>query len=430
MTADYNSKLIADLYECTDPKSAASIADEMVEMADPIFIYPIHAAYKKFKDTYYSHYFLLDLISFNTPEISEMITTVVKEPTVTERDLTTVLGYLSRIGFFEPEFIAKVNRLLGKELLSAEDYYDVAGYLEYLKNAKAILPIIETLKAVFEDEAIPKSVRALALKYLLREDPKTYLQYYYDNFTEIKNKKSEIIFTKEIIGWSGKIVSSLEEKILKEGSAHAKEIIETKRAKQAKVESKKEEDAQKAVEIRFTNADVIAEIGSLRKKINIFSGADSRFGYSFFPQSELIYQQTESAQTKQAFITYSIDIRSFIQEFTDNITGQEFTLEEMSAVIDGITKPEGSINKFHMILANASVTVDKDIFGLRNLNRIVNKTAHPDSESGLVELLKQEGLMEFYESESWDNLHKKMLEMYRDFLKKLHQALLTPKLPE
>ena len=86
----------------------------------------------------------------------------------------------------------------------------------------------------------------------------------------------------------------------------------------------------------------------------------------------------------------------------------------------------GSINKLHLFLLRKSVQVDMNIFGLRNLNRMITKfAAHTNEETNpeLEAVLKELQLFEFYSESQWSKLHRGILLKYKEFLVNLEKAI-------
>jgi len=421
MSTDYNSKLIASLYEETDEEKATEIADEMTEIGDPIFIQPIFAAYKRFLYTTVSHYFLSNLKKFKTPETTEIFKGIAMSDNTKETNFHYCLDYFNEIEYVEPWLTSKAySGFLEAISYRNGDVYNLNIYIKYLSMVKPPIPLKPFLITAFEDESKNSDVRTLVLQYFLRENSKDNLKYYFDNFDKIKGKKSEIIFTKEILGWKDGIIPILKEKILKEGSTYAREIIETKNKK----EQKNLDEKEKSIEIKYNNAQIITEISKLRSKINIFASGDARFGFSIFPPSELIYQQTEGAEDKQKLVGYCMELRSFLQELDkENLSKHNFSVEETRELISGMENITGSINLLHLYLLSKKIETKEDLFGLRKLNQIVAKLAHPDETTELIKLLKENNLFEMYKDGNFQGLHRKLLENYRDFLKLLFEGI-------
>lgn len=423
MSAEYNSKLIAKLYAAKDDDTASEISQEMADIKDPIFIQPLYAAYKRFRleESYMAHYFLSNLKTFKTPETTEIFKEIALLDDTEEIDFSYAIEYLEGAEFSEPWLTEKALSFLIDELKSKySDGYRLGGYLRYLVKAKPPIILTPLLKEAFEDNNRKKEVKEVALQFLLKENAKENLQYYFDNYEKIKGTSSEIVFAREISRWQNGIVPKLHEKIIKEGSSYAREIIETKIKKSQQELAEKE----KNVEIKYNNAQIITEISQLRSKINTFTNGDSRFGFSIFPQNELIYQQTAGVEDRTKLVDYCMDLRSFIQKLNkEGMANHEYSTEQIKELIPGIENTSGSINLLHLFLLSRKIEVSEDIFGLRKLNKIVSKLAHPDEAKDLIFLLKENGLFDLYKEENFQALHRKLLEKYKGFLILFQESL-------
>jgi len=420
MSTDHNSKLIASLYEQEDTYTATEIADEMVEIGDPIFIQPIYSAYKRFKKTTVSHYFVGDIGSFRTPEATEIMKTITQEGD--EVEFIYCLMHFIKIEFQENWLTEKVLQLVATELISKNgDVYSLDTYFEYLLKVKPKIDIKTTLRNAFEDKDTKNAISALAFRVLLKEDSKENLKYYIENFDKIKGEKSEIILAKEIVGWNGTLITTLKEKILKDGSPYPKEIIE----KEKKKEEEKKAEKEKNIEIRLNNGEILKEIVQLRIRINTSSNSDPRFNFSIFTPSELIYQQAEGAEDKQRLVGYSADLRSFVQELNkEKLRQHGLSFEQAQIFIPEIQNTELSINSLHLYLYSKKIDAGKDLLGLRKLNALLSELMHPDDNpEDLVKLLKENDLLELYKEERFQQLHRRLLEKYRDFLSKFFEII-------
>lgn len=235
-----------------------------------------------------------------------------------------------------------------------------------------------------------------------------------------------MIFVEEISMWKNGIIPLLHKKILENGSERAKEILIEKRKQREVREQSNTEKEQESIKREYSTADVISGIAALRSKVNKISVADKRFGFAILASSEEIYQQNKPAQSKEAFVGYCMVLRSLIQNFSDEIKERVISEEEMKKLLPRTENPEGSINKFHFLLLEKGLAITDSIFGLRNINRIVSKLAHPDGglSSELIELLTEEGLLDWYKKDAWSILHREILLKYKNVLEKLISALL------
>lgn len=421
MATDYNASLIADLYTTTNVEKATHIADEMAEIGDAIFPRQIYEAYKKFKQTSLSHYFVSDLVNFKSTESADIL----KEIALTtdrEADVAMMIDFLIDIEYFDSVVVNKVKGLfIG--LMTSEDIseYDIESYFRYLEKSKEDIQDLGLfLKSCFESEKQSMSARKMALKKFLKLDPKSHLKYYLDNYDSIKGKKAEIIFADEISTWRNGIVPVLHVKILKDGSARAKEILEGVQKKKEEDSKDKQKEEQKEIKEEYSAADVVNEIAKGRSAINTFTSVDGRFGFAILAPSEEIYQQGQLARTKESLVGYCIVLRSVFGGFNQQITDFQISDDKAKELLPDIVENKGSINKFHLYVLDKGIKADQNLWGLRNLNRIVSKFAHPTQESSteFVEILKTEGLDKIYADASWSLLHREILLRYKAVLEK------------
>lgn len=422
MAPDYNANLIVELYTAQTAEEATRISDEMVEIGDPIFPKQIYEAYKRFKTTSRSHYFVSDLVGFKSKDVAEILKEIAS---TTERsaDISMMIDYLADIEYFEPSIMYKVVGLLNEEINSNDiTEYDLEKYYKYLSKSEDGKEVLETLlKKCFEDNNQDKYARKASLELLLKIKKNEYLNFYYENYDSIKGQKSEIIFVEEISTWTGPTISLLHKKILENGSNRAKEILQAAHTKKTEEEKQKVGKEQIKIKEIYQTADLTSDIGNLRQKINKITVADDRFGFPLFTSSEEFYQQSKPAQNKETLVGYSMTLRTILGGFNEKITNFDITKEVAEDLLPNIKELSGSINKFHLFLLQNKITVDPGVFGLRNLNRIVSKLAHPEEVNSdeFINLLKEENLIDFYKQDKWPELHREILLRYRNTLEKL-----------
>lgn len=427
MASDYNAKLISDLYSEKNSEKATRISNEMTDIGDAIFPRQIFEAYKRFKSTFVSHYFISDLIRFKTVDATEIIKEIA-DTTDSESDLSIMIGFLSEIGYFEPSVFAKIVKIFRDGIDAGEIYeYHIDDFIEYLlKSGMDRDELVGLVTKCFEDDRQETRSRKIALKKLLKIDAKGYLNKYYNEYTTIKGKKAEIIFVEEISTWHGGVVPALHEKILRDGSDRAKEILLSKQKKNAAEKIAQEAKEQSDLKTMYETADVIGEIANLRGRINKIFSIDVRFRSPIFSEYEDVYTQNKPAKDKATLVGCCMVIRTLLSAFSDCVTGFNISDERAKELIPGLEDFKGSINKFHLLLLENHVNVDSGIFGLRTLNRFITKfAAHTGEERSLelVRILQEMGLQEYYENDNWSKLHRTILEKYKEFLEKLLLAI-------
>ncbi len=323
----------------------------------------------------------------------------------------------------EEHFISdRVFTLTLKELNSSDPNESIiTTLLGYMLRTKSLNKIVFLLKEIFENENVRRDIRVLSLQYLLRENPKDQLEYYSKNFESIKGKSSEIIFVKEILKWKGSNIEKIKEKISKEGSDRAQELIENNSKNIKRKEIEKEEEQEK----KYNNTEIVKEISELRKKINLLAVEDNRFKFTLFPDSERIISQIEGPTKLAELMGRCMDLRVFIQDLNaEDLSKHGFSLDQARKEINGLNELSGSINLLHLYLLSKKIKVGEDLYGLRTLNNIVIRiAAHPQSEEKLSKVLKENKLSESYLKEDFQYIHKKLLEMYLNFLRSLFEKI-------
>jgi hypothetical protein len=428
MASDYNADLIASLYSTSDAEEAARISSEMASIGDAIFPRQIYEAYKRFKNTFVSHYFVSDLTSFSTSDADEILKEIART-TQRSADISLMLEYLTEVEFFEPSVVEHVRSIFDHYISEGDlEEYDVEKYFNYLKKSGYDIEKLERyLITCFEDDRHDISSRKLALRKLLKLNAKKHIKYYYDNYTNLKsNKRAEVIFVEEISTWHGGIIPAVHDTILNSGSERAKEILREVQRKKAEESLAKEVTEQIELKAEYETADVIADISSLRSQINKLSLTDDRFGFQLLSTSEEIYQQSRSAKDKATMLGYCMVLRTLLGGFPQEVLNYSINSDRAAELNPDIKDLQGSINKFHLLLLDKAIEVDSNIFGLRNINRIITKfAAHTGEENSpeLTELLKKEGLFEIYKDDNWSKFHREILMKYKGFLEKLVKAI-------
>lgn len=426
MAYDYNANLIAELYSTEDEDKAIEISDEMSEIGDLIFPRQIYEAYKRFKNTSISHYFVSNLTNFKSDDTT-IILKEIADNTDSYADILMMINFLTNIKYFNSKIISKIKIIIENEIKDLNiSEYALEWYAWYLEWAdqKEFLEYI--LKTCFEDDRQKIQTRKFALKRLLKIDPKKYIKLYYEQYESIINQKIENILVEELSTWKWWIIPSFHNKILKLWSNRAKEILQKQLDKNKEKEQKEILKEQNEIKEEFTNYDVLNNISELRSNINKISTHHDQFWYSFFPAFEEIYQQWKPARDKSTLIGYCMVIRSLIGNFDEKIKDFNITKERASELAPKIQDIKGNINKFHLLLLDKNINVDSEIFWLRNINRIITKFwAHTDEENNpeLTKILKKENLFDFYKDNEWAKLHRGILLKYKNMLEKLTEAL-------
>ncbi len=426
MSKEYNSKLTSELYNTEDEDKILEILEEMDDINDPYFIYPIYDKYKQKKDDVISHYLISSLREYKSDDANKILVEIALNPKTSDKDFEWVIPSLLKLSFYDKGVVKRAEKLLlsinkGDEITLLDDL------VSYLKGAGVLGNHCEFLQKVFESDDFLTHTRKDLLGNLLRIDPKKYFGYYFDNYhNKIKDKKAEVIFAQEIVDWSNGIIPKFKEKIRNEGGSRAREILE----KKLKSEIKKNNQKKEKVSIKYSNAEIVEEIYNLRDSINIVTLGDETIGFSLFPESGILIKQMKIVNDEDMLKSSCNDLRSFIKKVCKDVgranKGINFDLAKKlikNIEEDNLTKP---LNQLHLFLKSKKFDIDSVLEEIQLLNGALNKVAHLSDvnvKKELITILKELKLADFYTNEEWSELHGGMLRVYRDSLDKLHSIL-------
>lgn len=424
MSKEYNSKLISKLYKEKDDDKILEILEEMDEIGDPYFLYPIYDKYKGKENSYISHYFLSSIAKFKSEEAKNIVRGIALDIETNKKNFLWILDYLSQIDIYDSTIVKRAQHCLSV-FDEKEDEFTLDSILSYLEKAKALEGQIDIIKAIFEGENFSSRVRKVALHHLLGINSKQYFQYFFDKYENIKrDETAERIFAQEITKWKDGIIPEFKQKILQEGGNRAREIIEKHLKIKKEKEQKKKGEKEKEKAVKYSNASLITGIYELRENINNI--ALTKWDFKLFPESEILYKQNETAQNRSMLVDYCNDLRSLLKGI-DSKCDHEKGLIEAKKIISGIKSEDDlkkPLNRLYLYLHSQGLTIDNKIFGLRDLNNILNLISHPEARNHLMKLLKRANLIDAWNLQEWAKIHRRLLGMYKVALEKLHSTLL------
>jgi len=423
MASEHNGNLIAALYAANNTREARVVLEEMDEIKDPSFIAAMMVAYEKFKDTSISHYFISSLKVYSTPQVKDFLIKIALDPKSSNSNFVWTIEFLTEIKFRDDYVILRLLSYLTSE----SDYsgWEVTSMAEYLNFAGVLEANINIFLKIIEDVSVERDAKRSAVKVLLKANAAKFFQHFIDNFDELKKTQTDNIIAEVLTVWNGTIVTALEEKILKEGNDRAKDFIKAKREAKEKQLNNDAKKKAESITSEYSNADIMSDIYELRKTINILSLSDVGFGFPLFPDSDSLVQQIKSANSEADLINNAIVLRSTIQLFNEDIKNHGIDFENSSKLIPNTTEQEmnSSLNRFKLFMISRNKPITDDLFGLRKLNFLPNKIAHPDDQKGFVDALTKNGLLELYKSADWKGIHRRLLQQYKDALESIAKSL-------
>ncbi len=425
MNEEYISRLI---YLLDNHASERELTDALIEMSESpseIFMYPVLATYRKFKHTSISHYFISVLGAINTPRALAILNDIFIKEDTKRIDKLWILPYFEKNSQFQEEYITfctdqllnlKATGVMGDE---DSDEYDLPGILSFLKTAKKLSENLEVLRSILFDPSQRRAIRKIILFYWLRENPDERLNYLIENYNKTKDDDLDIILAEELKSWKGSKIESLVKLIKAIGYPRAKEILEkAEKEKQGKNVQRKED--------QYPNIDLLKDISTLRSKINFSSQEDQNLGFKIFAESESLFKQQEAINNKDALVAACIDLRDIIQNITPDATSHKIELDEAKKHIPNIKEDDlkKSLNALHLSLISKGIPVPQDLYGLKKLNQAVSLiAAHPSESKDLIKILTSLYLIENYKDGNWQEIHTKLLIIYKESLEKLMKAL-------
>jgi|GEM_PF-6445293 len=423
MANEYEGNLIADLYATENDEQAVKVLREMDETSNTVFVSAIIAAFKKYRKSYKSHWFLLSLSNYKSSHAIDFLNRIAQDPTSSDTEFIFSLSSLTLEKIKNASAVERCKKILSEPLeISAWELERVASYLIAVDE---LTNIDHHLYEIVNNNSVEKDIRKNALLVLMQMNSSKCLQYFLDNKEEIRLNRTDIVISEILKNWNGTLVEKIEDYILSEGSDRAKEIISAKRS------SKKRSDAvaiAKKAESNvdmFSNGDIVIEIVDLKKSINLRAMGNVEIGFPLLPDSDRLVSAMKTARNSSDIVELAISLRSLIVTYPEKISQHGFTYEQALEIIPGMEERELTTPLFrlHLFLHSRSVVIPGDFFGFRKLNVFPNKVAHPEDDAGFVVALKKNYIYDLYAAEDWKGVQRKLLENYRDALIKLRDAL-------
>lgn len=419
MTNEYHSKLISNLYKSIDSDEANSVLEDMEEVIDVCFLYPIYDAYIKYQKSYLPHVFINLIAKIDSQESSDLIKKIAKSSETDESNFVECLEKLAKTSEFDKSIVCRAQSTLVDYFSRKTKYFFLYDLLNYLEKANSLSEFKEVLKDIFLSEEYDKNDRRTALNFYFKINPKVNIQYFIDNFNTINNDDSELILTRVVLTWTGSLVNKLIEVIKEKGSIASKLAIEQKLNQQSQEKSKQE--AKNFEE--YSNGKQIETISKMREKINELSL--TLFKHKIFPDDETLMLQIQTVKDKNDLIANCSSLRDIIQNIEDDAKKHCMSYEDAIKHINNID-PQSvnkSINALHLYLLSKNIKVDSEMFGIKNLIKILSLLGAHQEDNDLIPILKKADLINLYNTEQWPEIHRGILDRYVMCLKKLSDSL-------
>lgn len=416
MSEEYNSSLIVKLQNEENQTRIIEVLHEMEEIASPIFIYPVYEKWKKYKDTPISHYFISILTNISSSDVNKIAEEVISNyPDY--RNICWIYPIFSKFKNYNETFITKAISVLS-ELVTKKNSlnsYELVYILNYLFETQQLNKVEELLWIFFLDDTYPLEVNAVALRFLLKEDPSERIKFIIKNFDSISTDRVDTILSKEFIKWKGPQSKILQGLLIAKGKGRSKEIFK----KNTKLEIEKNKKESLEIEKKYSNTNIVSDIHDLRNDINQLCIAQFSLNFNIFENSENLIKQQQSATTEDSLKVKGSELRTTLEAISKKIGKDEFSIEEKKQIfskkvpLDSYNKP---LNRLYIFLKSKGISVDESLYGLRDLNRITSLFGHPKQFPDLLMLLKKFSIEKDWKQKDWAAVHSKILSLYKDGL--------------
>ncbi len=224
--------LITKLYSTINEDEMEELLEEIGEIGDPIFLYPVYETYKKFKNRSIPHYFIIALKKLNSNNVIQVALEIGENPGTKNSDRIYVLGIFDKTKYYEQSALTIAIRSLSIFMTEISHEFDLYSIVSFIENADMLNKIESELFSIFENDNFNTKAKEYAFGKWLEIEPKIKLQGIIDNFSEIKqNNAKESIIARVISYWKGTKIEELKILIEKEGGVKAKHIIARSREK-------------------------------------------------------------------------------------------------------------------------------------------------------------------------------------------------------
>lgn len=425
MAVEYNSRLISRLYASTNYSERAEVIDEMEEISDSIFLYPIFDAWNAQKKS--APRFIRAISTIGTKESLEILLKIMRDDECDVDEKTECLPGLAKHAYFEKDILEFAKMSMGLIADRKLDSFQRFDILSYLERAKSMASVEEELRKILGSEKFNKSEKEDILRSLVKIDPNRIFEEFIRDYEQIKKDETlENIVAKEVSAWNKGNADKLKETILRQGNTRAKEIIQKSIDAKKQEEEKKEKESVKQQEVIFGNAGLIDEIGNLRDRINLSCTSNTQFGFDIFLSDETLTKQMRSATDEASLMKACVDLRDTIKKLNEKINEhglQEADIEKLLSTIPSADRGK-PINLLFLFLHSRKLPIGLDVFGIRKFNQLVSLLgSHPQQRNGVIGILSEYKLEHLYSEQNWSKLHAQILEIYKTSLQRFLEAL-------
>lgn len=403
MSEEHKSELISRLNKEVDEDKIELILEEIENVINPIFLYPIYDKYKSLQKSTISHYFLSTLEMIDSPDVLKIAHRIFLDPDTKESDLPWVLPIFIKHQSFNSKITSKVGVLLKKYAKKRGNVYELGTILRYLKACGMLSNYTKVIRIIVENKEFERRIRKIALEHLVKDNPASEFDYFAGKVrAKVDDEILQILLAQLACSWTNPAEAKLRKALKKHGSRRAKELI----------------------------GDLLLErtheeIKDLRRKVNQALIPKLPEYIRIFPENVILFPHTTTPRNKKDLIVWCIDFRSLLQDVDKGTKNHGYADDEIKTILPDVNPADygKSLNRLHLYLEVNKIKVN-NLFGLRKINRIVSLLAtHPEEKDELERILKENRCFKLYHEEKWSEIQMLLLKRFITVLKKMKGRL-------
>jgi hypothetical protein len=428
MNDTHFSKLVSKLYTLglDQGDKMQEVVEEIEELKDSIFLYPLYDAYIRFQKESISHYFLSAIASIGSADSLKVLKRILHDKNTRIGSIQWLIGIFNDLGVedgvavsssYDFIFSYSENPNDFKSLLDGYELDELSTY--YIKFGVAA-KLSDPLQKIWINDTLLKDIRATALRHYLRIESKTAWDFIETSF-DVLDDDGRAILAKEINGWRGGRIEKLKVQ-LAEGGGQAATILE--KLSDADVASKKADQIKE--ESDYPDAKIVHDIWNLKTEINVAAIANPKLGCKLLSSKSALITQMAICRDKESLMARCSELREIIAGVDEALPDSGLNFEQKKQIKSQITETTagGSLNKIFFLLRARGFDVPLDLFGILKLYRLSGLIgAHQSAEAERINLLKYFNLEQYYVNSNWQDLKRELLLLYKTQLEGLYEQI-------
>jgi len=406
MSTEHNSLLLSRLNSDFPEQELWELLDEIKEIGDPIFLYPLYSLYQSKKNKGIA-FKIVDIIGkIKSPSKEQIIKDILREVEPGTFEFDSILNIIIQEKYFDAKTFdilqSAIPILIKEKKMSFRDI-KMGKILTCFNEAKLLPQISDYLQSVYEDSSFGSSTREYALENWIGISSDNRILSLIENYSKIKEEEAlEKAFVRISMKFPERQKRKIQDKIFSEGSVIAKDTL---------LECRNKQMVQNIVALKDTiNNDAICGL----------------IGIYIFGRNNNIEKQFQTISSEEELMSKCSFLRISIQDFNPLLKNYGISKEEIQKIFPDIppTDLKKSINSLEIYSFSKGLDIKDEVRELRKINNLVGLlSAHTNLLDDKIEMLKNFKLFNIYEEHAWGELHYQLLKLYYHNLKKLKNKI-------